>query len=159
MGYFDPLGLIKNGPYGTPEDNFNHYRGVEVKHGRIAMAAFLGNIVAENYRFEGFLSPSLNLKFSDLPTGLAGLKAVPLEGFVQIAVLIGLHEIAVKQREGRQPGDFGLGYFGVSMENGSSAQKRKLNIEIQNGRLAMLGVLGMMANEQINGNILNVPHF
>ncbi|GMI14552.1 hypothetical protein TrLO_g4906 [Triparma laevis f. longispina] len=159
MGYFDPLGLIKNGPYGTPEENFSHYRGVEVKHGRIAMAAFLGVITAELYRFEGFLSPSANLKFADLPNGLAGLKAVPLEGFVQMAVLVGVHEVVVKQREGRQPGDFGLGYFGVSMENGSSAQKRKLNIEIQNGRLAMLGILGMMANEQITGSILNVPKF
>eukprot|EP00519_Triparma_laevis_P013689 CAMPEP_0182490230 /NCGR_PEP_ID=MMETSP1321-20130603/169_1 /TAXON_ID=91990 /ORGANISM="Bolidomonas sp., Strain RCC1657" /LENGTH=178 /DNA_ID=CAMNT_0024692381 /DNA_START=143 /DNA_END=679 /DNA_ORIENTATION=- len=154
LGYFDPLGLIKNGPYGTPSDNFAHYRGVEVKHGRIAMAAFLGVITQELYRFEGFLSPSANLKFSDLPNGLAGLKAMPLEGFVQMAVLVGVHEVVVKQREGRQPGDFGLGYFGVSMENGSSAQKRKLNVEIQNGRLAMLGILGMMANEQITGSIL-----
>jgi len=34
LGFWDPLGLIKNGPYGTPEDNFAHYRAVEVKHGR-----------------------------------------------------------------------------------------------------------------------------
>jgi hypothetical protein len=52
LGFWDPLGLIKNGPYGSPEDNFAHYRAVEVKHGRIAMAGFLGLITAENFRFE-----------------------------------------------------------------------------------------------------------
>mmetsp|Transcript_24696 Transcript_24696/g.49110 ORF Transcript_24696/g.49110 Transcript_24696/m.49110 type:complete len:209 (+) Transcript_24696:126-752(+) len=154
LGYFDPLGLIKNGPYGSPDDNFEHYRAVEVKHGRIAMAAFLGVITQQLYRFEGFLSPSASLKFSDLPNGMAGLKATPLEGLVQMAVLVGVHEVVIKQREGRQPGDFGLGYFGVSLENGSARQKNKLNVEIQNGRLAMLGILGMMANEQITGSIL-----
>jgi hypothetical protein len=85
---------------------------------------------------------------------MAGLKQVPLEGVVQMAVLIGVHEVVVKQREGKQPGDFGLGYFGTSLEEGSAYQKRTLNVEIQNGRLAMLGLLGAMAGEQINGSIL-----
>ena len=99
LGYFDPLGLIKNGPYGTPDENFFHYRSVEVKHGRVAMAAFLGVITQELYRFEGFLSPSANLKFSDLPNGMAGLKATPLEGFVQMAVLVGVHEVRGRERD------------------------------------------------------------
>eukprot|EP00520_Triparma_pacifica_P013031 CAMPEP_0118650640 /NCGR_PEP_ID=MMETSP0785-20121206/10353_1 /TAXON_ID=91992 /ORGANISM="Bolidomonas pacifica, Strain CCMP 1866" /LENGTH=203 /DNA_ID=CAMNT_0006543025 /DNA_START=8 /DNA_END=619 /DNA_ORIENTATION=+ len=155
LGYWDPLGLIKNGPYGTPEDNFAHYRAVEVKHGRIAMAGFLGLITAENFRFEGLLSPSQDLHFKDLSNGMAGLKQVPFEGLVQMAVLVGIHEVVIKQREGKQPGDFGLGYFGTSLEDGSAYQKRTLNVEIQNGRLAMLGLLGAMAGEQINGSILS----
>jgi light-harvesting complex I chlorophyll a/b binding protein 1 len=101
VGYFDPLGFIANGPYGSPEENFKHYRGVEVKHGRIAMAATLGMLVQQTTRFEGFLSPSQNLKFADVPNGLEALKVVPLEGWVQMAVVIGLHEVFVKQREGR----------------------------------------------------------
>ncbi len=153
LGAFDPLNLIQNGPYGSPEENFFHYRSVEVKHGRIAMAAVLGQLTAYNYRFEGFISPSANLKFADLPNGLAGLKAMPIEGVVQIAVLIGLHEVIIKQREGKPPGDFGTGYFGVSMDDASAAKKQKLNVEVQNGRLAMLGILGMMAGEIVNGGV------
>jgi len=122
------------------------------------MAGFLGLITAENFRFEGLLSPSENLKFSDLSNGMAGLKQVPLLGLVQMAVLVGVHEVVVKQREGKQPGDFGLGYFGTSLEEGSAYQKRTLNVEIQNGRLAMLGLLGAMAGEQINGSMLADVH-
>mmetsp|Transcript_86556 Transcript_86556/g.249941 ORF Transcript_86556/g.249941 Transcript_86556/m.249941 type:complete len:205 (+) Transcript_86556:73-687(+) len=154
LGFFDPLGFIKNGPYGSPEDNFYHYRGVEVKHGRIAMAATVGMLVQENYRFEGMLSPSENLSFADVPNGLAALDVVPLLGWVQLATLIGAHEMLVKQRPGRKPGDFGTGYLGMAMDDESSKQLRALNVEIQNGRLAMLGILGMFASESIHGTAL-----
>jgi len=154
VGFFDPLGFINNGPYGSPEENFRHYRAVEVKHGRIAMAATLGMLVQETSRFQGFLSPSQNLKFEDVPNGLGALNAVPLEGWVQMAVVIGLHEVFIKEREGRAPGDFGTGYFGFSMDDQSAKQIRALSVEISNGRLAMLGILGMFASEIVNGQVL-----
>ena len=119
------------------------------------MAATLGQLTAQNYRFDGFLSPSQNLKFADVPNGLGALKAVPLEGWVQIAVVIGIHEIVVKEVEGKAPGNFGTGYFGVKMDDQSAKQLRALNSEVQNGRLAMLGILGMMASEIVhNGEVL-----
>ena len=152
---FSPLGLVKLGPYGSEEENFAHYRGVEVKHGRIAMAATVGMLVQQTTRFDGYLSPSADLKFADVPNGLAALKAVPLEGWCQMAVLIGAHELFVKQREGKVPGDFGTGYFGFSMDDQSSKQLRALSVEISNGRLAMLGILGMFASEIVhNGEVL-----
>jgi len=160
VGFFDPLGFVKNGPYGSPEANFEHYRGVEVKHGRIAMAATVGMLVQQTTRFEGFLSPSADLKFSDIPNGLGALDAVPLAGWAQMAVLIGAHELFVKQREGKVPGDFGTGYFGVSMDDQSSKQLRALSVEVSNGRLAMLGILGMFASEIVhNGEVLAETKF
>uniref|UniRef100_A0A7R9Z394 Uncharacterized protein n=1 Tax=Pseudictyota dubia TaxID=2749911 RepID=A0A7R9Z394_9STRA len=153
VGYLDPLGLIENGPYGSPEDNFKHYRGVEVKHGRTAMIACVGQLVQQTMRFDGFISPSQNLKFEDIPNGLGALKAVPIEGWAQIAIVMGFHEFFLKQREGEAPGDFGTGYFGVNLSE--EKKKRGLNVEIQNGRLAMLGILGMMASEVVhNGQVL-----
>lgn len=155
VGFFDPLGFVKLGPYGSEEENFAHYRGVEVKHGRIAMAATVGMLVQQTTRFDGYLSPSADLKFADVPNGLAALKAVPLEGWCQMAVLIGAHELFVKQREGKVPGDFGTGYFGFSMDDQSSKQLRALSVELSNGRLAMLGILGMFASEIVhNGEVL-----
>ena len=127
-----------------------------MKHGRIAMAATVGMLTQQTTRFEGFLSPSQNLKFEDIPNGLGALKAVPIEGWVQMAVLIGAHEILVKQREGKAPGDFGTGYFGFSMNDQSSKQLSSLSAEIANGRLAMLGILGMFASEIVhNGEVLS----
>ena len=114
------------------------------------MAATLGMLVQENYRFVGFLAPSENLSFSDVPNGLAALNVVPRLGWVQMAVVIGAHEVLVKQRPGKKPGDFGTGYFGVSMDDESAKQLRALNVEVQNGRLAMLGILGMFASESVH---------
>ena len=154
-GIGSPLGFIEKGPYGSPEENFYHYRGVEVKHGRIAMAATLGMLVQQNYHFEGYISPSKNLAFADVPNGLGALDVVPLEGWVQMAVVIGLHEVFIKQREGKAPGDFGTGYFGVALDDQSSKQLRALSVEVSNGRLAMLGILGMFASEIVhNGEVL-----
>jgi light-harvesting complex I chlorophyll a/b binding protein 1 len=152
---YSPLNLIENGPYGDKYKNFEHYRFVEVKHGRIAMAATLGMLVQENYHFTGYLSPSAGLKFSDVPNGLAALDAVPLMGWTQMAVIIGAHELIVKQREGKVPGDFGTGYFGVSLDDQSAKQLRLLSVEVTNGRLAMLGILGMFASESIHGFALS----
>ena len=101
-------------------------RQLEVKHGRIAMAATLGMLVQENYRFEGYLSPSADLKFSDVPNGLAALDVVPLAGWAQMAVVIGMHEFLVKERPGKAPGDFGTGYFGVALDDQSAKQLRLL---------------------------------
>ena len=119
------------------------------------MAATLGMLTQQNYHFEGFLSPSANLKFEDVPNGLAALSAVPLAGWCQMAVVIGAHEMLVKQREGRKPGDFGTGYFGFALDDQSARQIRALSVEISNGRLAMLGILGMFASEIVHdGTVL-----
>lgn len=153
-----PFLLVERGPYGSPEKNFAHYRGIEVKHGRVAMAATVGMLVQESSRFNAFASPSANLKFDDIPNGLAALKAFPLEGWVQIVLLIGAHELLVKQRPSSDiPGDFGTGYLGRNMKDDDS-KRRALSVEITNGRLAMLGILGMFASEFINGEVLYEIH-
>lgn len=101
--------------------------------------ATLGMLVQENYHYTGYLSPSQSLEFSQVPNGLAALNVVPLMGWVQMSVVIGLHEVFVQQRPGKTPGDFGTGYFGVALDDQSATQLRLLNVEVANGRLAMLG--------------------
>lgn len=153
-----PFNLVEKGPYGSPEKNFAHYRGIEVKHGRVAMAATVGMLVQETSRFSGFASPSANLKFEDIPNGLGALKSFPLEGWTQIVLLIGAHELLVKQRPSSDvPGDFGTGYLGRNMKDDDN-KRRALSVEITNGRLAMLGILGMFASEVINGEVLYEIH-
>merc|ERR1719253_1672887 len=41
LGFFDPLGLLDD----ADQDRFDRLRYVDIKHGRIAMLAFLGQIV------------------------------------------------------------------------------------------------------------------
>ncbi len=69
LGLYDPLGWLETQP-----ETFERRRAVERKHGRIAMAAVVGVITHNNHIvFDGYLSPSNNLKFSDVPTGTTGL--------------------------------------------------------------------------------------
>merc|ERR1711972_1079247 len=77
VGFWDPLGFASDGD----EASFMRRRSVELKHGRVCMAASIGYIVPEYYKFPGFLSPSENLKFADVPNGLAALSKVPALGW------------------------------------------------------------------------------
>merc|ERR1719389_1617135 len=76
LGVYDPLGWLSTQP-----ESFERRRAVERKHGRVAMAAVVGCIVHNNHIvFDGYLSPSNNLKFSDVPTGISGIRAIPGAG-------------------------------------------------------------------------------
>ena len=86
---WDPLGLSKVGSAET----LAWYRHAEVKHGRVAMAAFAGwCAVGAGLRFPGELADGL--KFADLPSkGLDAWDAVPGWGKAQILLFIGLIEL------------------------------------------------------------------
>eukprot|EP00435_Cladocopium_sp_Y103_P047420 s2379_g13.t3 len=68
----------------------------------------MGYIVPEYYKFPGYLSPSLGLKFSDVPNGLAALSKLPVLGGAQIIAFAGLIETtgffqAASTTDGRGP--------------------------------------------------------
>ncbi len=50
LGYFDPFGILVD----ADEETFNVWRKIELKHGRIAMAAVLGNTFFLFERFDFF---------------------------------------------------------------------------------------------------------
>eukprot|EP00438_Fugacium_kawagutii_P029394 Skav213046 [mRNA] locus=scaffold844:840314:855151:+ [translate_table: standard] len=88
--FWDPIGYC--GGDCTKED-FDRRRAVELKHGRICMFATIGMVWPDIFgKFDGYLSPSQNLKFSDVPSGLAAIGKVPLEGWLQILLVAGLIE-------------------------------------------------------------------
>merc|ERR1712088_1215102 len=81
VGFFDPIGFTKDGD----ESSFKRRRSVEIKHGRICMLATMGYITPEiTGKFPGNLSNSLELKFEDIPNGLAAISKVPGAGWLQI---------------------------------------------------------------------------
>jgi len=148
LGVYDPLGWLETQP-----ESFERRRAVERKHGRIAMAAVVGCIVHNNHIvFDGYISPSNDLKFSDIPTGIDGLFAVPSAGLAQIVVLVGFIEIAWLPAS-QYDGDYGIGYFGGDIFD-PAEKARKLNAELNNGRAAMLGIIGNMVAEKITGQTM-----
>jgi len=148
LGVFDPLGWLETEP-----ESFERRRAVERKHGRIAMAAVVGVIVHNNHIvFDGYLSPSNDLKFADIPTGMAGIAAVPTAGLAQIFLFIALLELAWLPAS-KYDGDYGVGWFGREVTDPEELT-RKLNVELNNGRAAMMGILGNMVAEQLTGQTM-----
>merc|ERR1719433_2338715 len=81
VGYWDPMGLSKD----YDVESFKRRRATEIKHGRISMLATMGYITPElTGKLPGYLSPSLGLKFEDVPNGLAAISKVPALGWAQI---------------------------------------------------------------------------
>jgi len=147
VGYFDPLGLSKDGNAET----FRRRRESELKHGRICMLATIGYFVTGlGFRFPGFLSPYKGIEFSGMPGGLEAINVVPFLGWAQVFFFCGLVELGLyKQDPKRAPGDFEKGgILGVPNASGpmkdAEGRKRKLNAELANGRLAMVAIMGML---------------
>eukprot|EP00913_Durusdinium_trenchii_P013753 g12913.t1 len=132
---FDPLGL------GT-EAKMERYTQVEIKHGRVAMIAVLGYIMPEVFRFPGC---------EEFKHGLGAFETIPLEGWVQLVALVGAHEVLVKPRAGGLgSSDFGLG---TELLDGIDDEEleRKLTVERNNGRLAMVAIMGLMVQDGMFG--------
>jgi len=148
LGVYDPLGWLETQP-----ESFERRRAVERKHGRIAMAAVIGVIVHNNHIvFDGYLSPSNDLKFSDVPTGIGGIFSIPSAGLAQILGFFALVELAWMPAS-KYDGDYGVGYFGSNIED-PEEKARKLNVELNNGRAAMLGIIGNMVAEKLTGQTM-----
>jgi len=151
LGVYDPLGWLDTQP-----ESFERRRAVERKHGRVAMAAVVGTIVHNNHIvFDGYLSPSANLKFSDVPIGCDGIRAIPTAGLAQILAFFALVELAWMPAS-KYDGDYGTGYgrpFVPNVLEGDEL-KYKLDMEINQGRAAMLGIFGAMVGEVVTGQTL-----
>jgi hypothetical protein len=146
VGYWDPLGFAADGDV----DTFRRRREVELKHGRISMFACMGYIVPEYFKFPGYLSPSLGIKFADVPNGLNAISKVPFLGWAQWFIFCGLVDFGLYRSDpSRAPGDYeNAGILGVPNASGpmsdAEGRKKKLNAELANGRLAMVAIMGML---------------
>ncbi|CAE7459457.1 unnamed protein product [Symbiodinium natans] len=126
---FDPLNL------GSTDAKMDRYTQVEIKHGRVAMLATVGYIMPEIFRFPGC---------EEFKHGLGALESIPAEGWFQLFALVGAHEILVKPREGGMGlYDFGLGTWLLDGIDDEELERRQTS-ERNNGRLAMVAIMGMM---------------
>merc|ERR1712203_1092693 len=137
---------------------FKRRRCVELKHGRISMLATMGYITPEiTGKFPGYLSPSMGLKFSDVPTGLAAVSKVPALGWVQMVAYAAYCELSgprtraanTSDYAGITPGDYG---FKVLTSSDPEELQKKLAAEVANGRLAMMAIIGMFFQDGLTGS-------
>merc|ERR1712018_428412 len=156
LGFYDPLGMLND----ADQERFDRLRYVEVKHGRICMLAFLGQIVT---RAGIHLPGAMNLSgdsFDSFPNGIAavlGPDAISSAALLQIVALCGALELFVMKDvtgTGDFPGDFrndSLDYGWDTFDEETKLFKR--GVELNNGRAAMFGILGLMVHEQLGGSI------
>merc|ERR1719189_1494435 len=146
VGFWDPLGLADDGNV----EVYTRRRETELKHGRISMLATMGYITPEiTGKFPGYLSPSNDLAFNDIPNGLAAVSKIPQAGLLQIVAYAAYCEISGINNRGEAPGDFG---WKVLTSADPEERKKKLAAEIANGRLAMMAIIGMFFQDGLTGS-------
>lgn len=177
LGFWDPLGFTKLDLYdfGT-EGTIGWLRHAELKHGRVAMAGFVGFCVHANgivfpWAITGGPLGESSTMFSDISAAGGPCDqwdAVPTAGKVQMLLTIALLEVVGETAtphytKGGKPGfypslkeykniphpipfelvdPFGLAGFD-QMDEATKAKKRQ--IEVNNGRLAMIGLFGLIS--------------
>ena len=176
VGYWDPLDVCEAfGDYPSTETaTVGWFRHAEIKHGRVAMAAFVGFIVQSN----GICFPwnlTGDTPFSAIAAAggpAAQWDALPTLSKLQILGFIGLLELwgegakplaLVGEKHymaGGRPGVFPSfkaaplphpvpldlwDPFGFTKKMSDEKKAKSLVAEINNGRLAMIGTMGFMA--------------
>lgn len=193
VGYFDPLEIFADdeGNLKSSKENLAWYRHAEIKHGRVAMAAFVGYLVQANgIYFPGNLAmplvPSYAFEKQPLVTfadiSAAGgpadqWDAMPTAAKVQILLFVGFLELwgesatafekggTMHYVRGGKPGYYppikGLAAvplnlydpFGLSKKRSEEQKANGLLTEINNGRLAMLGIMGFVAESKVPNSV------
>jgi len=151
LGIYDPLNLMTKMP-----DKYRRWQEMEIKHGRFAMAACTHVFLTEaGVRWPGYLSFAEDIKFSDMPGGtIASWAALPSLSWIQIILIIAVFDNSIlAQDPAKAPGDVAPPFW-VRYEDtpGFSGKEWKLNVERNNGRAAMMGILGMLIHEGLTGN-------
>eukprot|EP00581_Thalassiosira_minuscula_P034951 CAMPEP_0184443690 /NCGR_PEP_ID=MMETSP0740-20130409/677_1 /TAXON_ID=385413 /ORGANISM="Thalassiosira miniscula, Strain CCMP1093" /LENGTH=180 /DNA_ID=CAMNT_0026812087 /DNA_START=21 /DNA_END=560 /DNA_ORIENTATION=+ len=139
VGFFDPLGLLDE----ADQERFDRLRYVEIKHGRIAQLAFLGQIVTRNgIHLSGNIDYAGN-SFDSFPNGWAAINgpdAIPGAGLAQIVAFIGALELGVMKdsANGAEPGEFVGDFRNGALDFGwdtfdEETKLSKRAIELNNG--------------------------
>jgi len=177
IGFYDPLNLADKDFWGMGNDaTIGFLRQSEIKHGRIAMFAFVGYIVQSSFTLPwaqtlaGAAHPSAELSPE------AQWDAVPVGAKWQIFTVISALELWDEcgggyldhYTKGRKPGQypsfklFGDNVhpvldlydpFGFNKKMSEEVKEKRLIRELNNGRLAMLGIFSFLCADKIPGSV------
>mmetsp|Transcript_20360 Transcript_20360/g.29133 ORF Transcript_20360/g.29133 Transcript_20360/m.29133 type:complete len:241 (+) Transcript_20360:41-763(+) len=176
LKFYDPLELSSTTIWGNSnDDTIAFLRHSEIKHGRVAMAAFVGYIVQSNgihwpfpidfagnpYPYAAGSPPEQWDALSDAAKWQIILFVGFLEWFSEAA---GTHYMrggvpgAYPKFSDHQviphPVPFNLfDPFGFSSGKSAEAKEKGLIKELNNGRLAMIGILGFISEQRVEGSV------
>lgn len=146
---FDPLGLAKNNTEWVA-----WYREAELKHGRVAMLAWVGLVVPDFIR----VYPGDLYSFEHIPRSILAHDILIQDAYKPLAqILIPIHIVEIcclkkvlEWNSRETAGDYGLGaQFLPKDEEGQKQMRMK---ELKNGRLAMIAFGGAVTQALISGH-------
>eukprot|EP00597_Dinobryon_sp_UTEXLB2267_P003706 CAMPEP_0170059846 /NCGR_PEP_ID=MMETSP0019_2-20121128/1987_1 /TAXON_ID=98059 /ORGANISM="Dinobryon sp., Strain UTEXLB2267" /LENGTH=200 /DNA_ID=CAMNT_0010265231 /DNA_START=862 /DNA_END=1464 /DNA_ORIENTATION=+ len=166
-GFFDPIGFTKV----LDEKTLKVWREAELKHGRVAMLASVGMLTAERWNplFGGKISGASIYHFQQIeniynPFWIIVLSAIGLVEFFNISKGWETQDEKTTStamlKENYVPGDLGFDPLGLRPANSYNYEAlspefvRIRTKELNNGRLAMIGVAGMIAQELVDKNTI-----
>jgi len=155
LGYWDPIGFTQDGD----QDKFDTYQLFEITHGRVSMLAVTGYLItgplgvrfpgAENVP-AGFSKPIATL----LETKSGQNILLQMLAFFTVASIIN-RDAEWLDNKAEHVGDFRNGSLDVGWNSFSDEEKiEQRNKEINNGRAAMMGILGLYVHEMMGVSIL-----
>lgn len=177
--YYDPLSLAEADFWGEGnEATIGFLRHAEIKHSRVAMAAFVGYCVQSNFHWPWAMTTE-GMPFPETSIGPeAQWDAIPGAAKWQILTVIGALELwdeangglddGLHYMRGRTPGKYPsfqffrdnvhfvldlYDPFGFFKKMSQEQKDKRLIMEINNGRLAMIGIFGFMAADAVPGSV------
>jgi len=156
FGFFDPLGYAEADD--LTEGRLRFYREAELKHGRVAMLAAFGFLVGEQFHplWGGNIDVPSYIAFQETPLQPAFFPVVlSLSIFEVFSVFSfenpkdGMWSIKADHKAG----DLGFDPLGLKPTDAAELAEMQTK-ELNNGRLAMIAVAGMVGQELATGGKL-----
>jgi len=183
VGFWDPMNLVEYDQFSQGEAaTVGFLRQAEIKHGRVAMAAFVGYIVQSNgicfpWDLTGDGVSYASISAAGSPPDQ--WDALPTAAKAQILLFIGFLEVISESSNilemsgnkhymrGGKPGAFPkfapwmphpvplelFDPFGLSKNASPEKKEKGLVAEINNGRLAMIGIMAFLAEQKVPGAV------
>mmetsp|Transcript_7988 Transcript_7988/g.19724 ORF Transcript_7988/g.19724 Transcript_7988/m.19724 type:complete len:255 (+) Transcript_7988:43-807(+) len=180
VGFWDPLKLAEAEFWdNTNEETIGFLRHAEIKHGRVAMAAFVGYVLQSNgVHFPWAPYPGFDAAASAAMSPPEQWDALPYAGKLQILLTIGFLEWWSEIRvdgtphymKGGKPGYFPdfdtkpdllphwIGFnlydpFKWSKGMSEETKATRLLAELNNGRLAQIGIIAFLSEQKVPGSV------
>lgn len=156
FGFFDPFGLSK----GAEPTQVKRWREAELTHARVCMLAAVGILVGEAvedktlfYNWDGGISGPAIIHFQQTKQGFWEPLVLVIGICEAFRVAVGWANPTDKGpftlKDDYKPGDLGFDPLGLAPDTQADFDVLQTK-ELNNGRLAMIGVAGFVAQELVN---------
>jgi len=154
FGYFDPLGFLED----CAQEEILRYRESELAHGRVAMMGTLGCLVQEKFHpmfaVDGPAARQLDLVLQSDGGAKGSLVLLVAIFWSEIRrARLGWEMPEVKLwwlKEGYEPGNLSFDPLGLKPKDAAGLLEMQ-NKELNNGRLAMIAMAGIITQEVVTG--------